>query len=88
MATSQAGLRDAVQVHVNGTDVNTLEQTPDRPVAGAPKSEWIDYVVALGADRAFLLGNTVHFDAARSEHVPGEAFSRTELTELADRLGG
>jgi hypothetical protein len=88
MTTSEAGLRDGVQVHVNGADVDTVAQIPDRPADDAPDSEWVDYVVALGADRAFLVGETEHYDADFGERVPGAALSRTELAELASRLGG
>jgi L-ascorbate metabolism protein UlaG (beta-lactamase superfamily) len=91
MSTSDSGLSDEVNTEVNPTmDVPDrgpqAAAIPDRPADGAPTGAWVDYVVALGADRTFVTGDTRHFDG---EGYAAEAgLRRSELIELADRLGG
>jgi hypothetical protein len=60
---------------------------PDRPADGATKAKWVDYCVALGADRTFLTSDTEHNDGTGTI-VTEPALTRDELIELADRLGG
>lgn len=79
------------------------EPLPNRPADGAPKAKWVDYVVALGADRDYVEGNTDHWDAEAalaldpddpaldffgSGYVTHSGLTVPELRDLADRLGG
>lgn len=78
-----------------------LPDLPARPADTAAKAVWVDYVVALGADRTFVSGDTEHFDPAA---VPDDlddgvlvdpgltvvepGLTVPQLRELATRLGG
>lgn len=67
---------------------------PDRPSDKAGTPAWVDYCVALGASREDLENETVHNQTGRdiSSVVLGQykspAYGKTELSDLADRLGG
>jgi hypothetical protein len=61
---------------------------PARPADGAAKTKWVDYVVALGADRAHVLGETAHHNADTGRPEQSRALGRDELIELAGGLGG
>jgi hypothetical protein len=63
---------------------------PDRPADGAAKAKWVDYCVALGADRTFLTEDTEHGGggADGNERITEPALTRDQLIELATRLGG
>src|SRR3954468_22954913 len=52
---------------------------PARPADGAAKAKWVDYCVALGADRTFLTSDTEHYDADANDVVTEPALSRDEL---------
>lgn len=62
-----------------------------RPAKGAGRDAWVDYCVALGADRHYLENDTVHIVDATpgnevvEDHAP---LSVSDLREYADRLGG
>jgi len=89
VSTEDSGIRDDVSAETNPAE----EQAPaDRPAArpadGAAKARWVDYVVHLGADRGFVLGETEHHNAETGESEQGRALTREQLAELADRLGG
>ena len=71
MASDGNGLADEAQVTLNDVPAGLPASVPDRPADSAPKAKWVDYVVALGADR----------DAASER-------TRSDLADLADRLGG
>lgn len=91
MTTSDNGMSDEIRVELNptGSEPDRGPQPnpiPDRPADGAPKLAWVDYVVALGADRTFVSEETVHSDGDRQVEEP--ALSRPQLIKLADRLGG
>lgn len=92
MRADSSGLTDEVFAELNPTGPEPdygpqPDPIPNRPADSADVDEWVDYVVALGGDRTFLAETTVHHDG------PDAAFSarplkRTELIEMADRLGG
>lgn len=91
MSTNDSGLRDDVSADLNpsGSRPDNGPQPapiPDRPAAGASKDVWVDYVVALGADRTFVTTDTEHFDGDGYAIEPG--LTRPQLIDLADRLGG
>ena len=54
MTTDESGITDEVQVSLNGPQVSAppAPAVPERPADNAPKAKWVDYVVALGADRS------------------------------------
>lgn len=89
MSTSDSGLRDDVEVAFNdmtedsytkraGAVMQQPEPIPDRPADGAPKAKWVDYVVALGADRDFVTGQSEH-------HDPGAEVTRTVRVPVSQR---
>ena len=91
------GLTDDVDADVNPTGGDTpageLPSVPARPSDGAPKAAWIDYAVALGADREALTGEREHWDEQGGDsenggYVPGRALTRNEIRDVADSLGG
>lgn len=90
MSTNDSGLRDQVVVELNPADPEPARDQPDpipaRPATGDSKSAWVDYVVALGADRTFVTADTEHFGGIDYGIEPG--FTRQQLIDLADRLGG
>lgn len=94
MSGDSAGLSDEVHAELNPADPlapqDQAPSVPARPADGAPKARWADYVVALGADRAFVSADTQHWegdkDTGRLVTLPG--LTRDELIDLADRLGG
>lgn len=91
VATSSAGLSDEVSAELNPTGPGPdygpqADSIPARPTDGASKEKWVDYAVALGADRTFLTEDTTH--AADTGPVTKPALTRAELIKLADRLGG
>lgn len=87
-----SGMTDSVNAALNDDDEpdrgEQPQAIPDRPADGAPKAKWVDYVVALGADRTFVTEDTEHHDAELGEAATEPGLSRDELIELADRLGG
>jgi hypothetical protein len=93
VSTDGSGIRDTAQAELNPPDdPGPAEEQPaalpDRPTDGAKKDKWVDYVVALGADRRAVTGNTEHWDDELGGHVATEALSREDLINLADALGG
>jgi hypothetical protein len=91
MSNDSSGLSDEVAAEVNPTGSEPdngvqADPIPDRPADGAAKDAWVDYVVALGADRTFVTETTEHFD--RDAYVLEPGLTRAQLAELADRLGG
>lgn len=63
----------------------------ERPADSAGKAAWVDYAVALGADRTYLEGDTEHtaYDqGGNPEYVTSPGLTKPELVELADRLEG
>lgn len=88
MTADSAGLTDEIFVEVNGIAHGQLAPLPDRPAGGAGEEVWIDYVVALGADREFVSGDTDHFDVAEGSVITEPGLTEPELIALADRLGG
>lgn len=92
-ATDASGMTDEVSAELNPAGPepdygSQPESVPERPADGASRAKWVDYVVALGADRAFVTSDTEHHDAATGRTVTEPALGRDELIELADRLGG
>lgn len=73
MSTDSAKVTDDVTVELNGDQVTSNLPALERPADGALKAKWVDYAVALGADRAW---------------VEGEDYTVADLRDLADRLGG
>lgn len=53
MASSDTQITDSITVQVS-----PATRVPDRPGKSAQKPKWVDYVVALGADRAAVGGLT------------------------------
>jgi len=92
MSHDSAGLTDEVFAELNpaGPEPDYGPQPdpiPARPSDGAGIEKWVDYVVALGADRTFVTETTVHrVDPIDAVEAP--ALKRAQLIELADRLGG
>jgi hypothetical protein len=104
MSTDGAGISDDVQAQTfsdaDADDMAAAEDAreateqppaiPDRPADGAAKAKWVDYCVALGADRTFLTEDTEHGGggADGNERITEPALTRDQLIELATRLGG
>lgn len=91
MSSDSSGLADEVISDLNPSDPEPdrgLQPAPipDRPADGAGKDAWVDYVVALGADRPFVTADTEHFDGEGYTTEP--SFTRAQLIQLADRLSG
>jgi len=87
-----SGLTDEVIAELNPTGPEPdygpqRDPIPARPADDDGEQDWVEYVVALGADRTFVTETTIHrVDALDAVESP--AFERAELIELADRLGG
>lgn len=102
MSSDSSGLRDEVHAALDNPDddpgfevfeaargnTDQAEPVPGRPADGAPKWKWVDYCVALGADRTFISENTEHYDDEHGGMVTESALARDDLIDLADRLGG
>jgi hypothetical protein len=77
------------QLQVVSTDTESL---PGEPAASATKGEWVDYCVALGADRHYLEHETVHLESDDDAQVTGqethEPFTIADLKDLAHDLRG
>jgi hypothetical protein len=92
MTVDSSGLTDEVAAELNPASPEPdngpqPDPIPKRPADGAAVDKWVEYVVALGADRTFVTEATCHQDGPNDyEVVP--ALKRAELIELADRLGG
>jgi hypothetical protein len=91
MSNDSSGLSDEVHAEINPTGPgpdNGPQPEPigDRPADGASTAAWVDYCVALGADRTFLTEETGHFDGGG--YARESKFGRGDLIALADRLGG
>jgi hypothetical protein len=75
------------------TETNRI---PDRPADNAPQATWVDYCVALGAQRGDLENDTTHYVSGTGIDAPPDpaptytspAYTTPELKDLADRLGG
>jgi hypothetical protein len=87
VSTDGNGLRDELTALLTGPGA-TASTVSTRPALDAPKAAWVDYCVALGADRAHLEGGTAHWSDTAGGHVEAEAPTKAGLIELADRLGG
>jgi hypothetical protein len=90
-ASDGAGLTDEVYAELNPTGPEPdygpqADPIPARPANSAGVAAWVDYVVALGADRDFVTSDTQHFRGG--EYATAPAFTRERLIALADRLGG
>lgn len=92
MATDENALTDEVVIELNGKLVGTVEMPPipDRPDDASDRDEWVEYVVALGADRNFVEAETAHWegDPDNGEYVLAPALETEQLKDLAKRLGG
>lgn len=93
MTSSDGGLRDSIQAELNPQDDETAGVgvegvTPARPADGAAKARWVDYVVALGADRAHVEGTSQYWSDEANDYVQAAGLTRDELVDLADRLSG
>ena len=91
--TDSAGLSDEVIAELNPPPEGPprpgqLDPLPERPADSASKAKWVDYVIALGADRGFVEGDTEHYDAIEEAMVTLPGLTRDELQDLADRLMG
>src|SRR5215218_5507023 len=89
VAVSLNGDNDPDQDHVD------LPRIGKRPADSAAKGEWVDYCVALGADRHYLENLTEHYDGTayvdgveQAVYEQHPALTKEELVDLADRLGG
>jgi hypothetical protein len=91
VSTDSGGISDDVIVELNpGPESPAVDQPPpisERPADSADESEWVDYVVALGAGRD-VAEDTHHWDATAGEYVTVPALNRDDLIALADRLSG
>lgn len=87
-AASPAHLTDEVQVHLNGVEVTNGATLPKRPAASASKAAWIDYAVALGADRAHITDGGSYIDSETEEVTEQGGLTKDAIVALADRLGG
>ena len=59
---------------------------PRRPADGAAKTDWVEYVVALGASRAFVEGESAHWTGVG--YAPATGLTVEELKALAAWIGG
>jgi hypothetical protein len=77
MPVENSGLSDEVSVELNPAEVSSAPAAtpplPSRPADSAPKSAWVDYVVALGADRG-VAEDTRHYDPRGTERLELEDF--------------
>lgn len=92
MSHDNAGLTDEVNTELNPTSPNPdygpqPDPLPDRPSDGASVEKWVEYVVALGADRTYLTETTTHQDGPNEYRIV-PPFKRADLIALADHLGG
>jgi hypothetical protein len=81
-AAVQAGLAHPSQGWVSANDLAAVAtdqppRLPKRPADSASKADWVDYVVALGADRDSVTGQSRHY-VGDAPQWPGE------LDELPD----
>lgn len=83
MPTDDGGLTDEVQVTLVRVGASLR-----RPAKSAHRAAWVDYLVALGADRGALEGDTRHWDDAAGAYVKAKKLTRRELMDLAARLSG
>ena len=92
MTADRNEIRDEVRAELNpadgGTPTEQPSALPDRPSDGASKAKWVDYVVAWGANRDHVLGESEHWDDERGAYVKAPVLTREQLIELADSLGG
>lgn len=78
----------AVEVkRFSNDEVLDIPEIPKRPSDTAAAADWVEYCVALGADKHYLTETTQHTVDSDSfeEHTP---LTRAELKELATNLGG
>lgn len=62
---------------------------PARPADDADDAAWVDYCVALGADREFLTCDTEHWTGDHHGHlVTLPPVTGLDLRALAENLGG
>lgn len=97
MTTDGAGLTDEVIPELNPPPAEVTDAEPGlhRPADSASKADWVEYVVALGADRAAVAGESEHWDPTAvasggtgGDYVRAPELTKAELVELADRLNG
>jgi hypothetical protein len=91
MMPDSSGLSDEVITALN-TEPDEATGRPSgipvRPAGNADRGTWIEYVVALGADRAYVSGSTEHYSSETGQVDTHPGLGRGELIQLADRLGG
>lgn len=63
------------------------DSIPTKPKGNADRAEWVDYCVALGADRHYLNHATRHAVGSEQVEVHGQA-DIDDLQSLAASLGG
>jgi hypothetical protein len=83
VTTDESGITDEVKVELNpkdepaaSTEARLAQQEPSlpsRPADSASKSAWVDYVVALGADRS-VAEDLRYYDARGRERLEVEDF--------------
>lgn len=98
MAVDRNEMSDELAVELSDENGPKQMTVGDRPSASAPKDDWLNYVVALGASREYLTNTTHHYSLGANsseENESGEpgyiedpVFTKEELMELADRLTG
>jgi hypothetical protein len=86
--TDENQMSDSVRVELNGRAIGDPDPLPDKPDDTSDRDEWVDYVVALGADRNFVENETEHWDSRTEAYVTEPALETEQLKALAERLGG
>jgi len=81
-------LGEALAAALNGPRTPQTPQLPGRPDNDAPRKDWVEYVVALGADRTYVTGTTRHYSSEAGRHLAEPGLTREQLIPLANRLGG
>lgn len=82
-------LDDPIEVAAEARGDVYIEPIPSRPSDSADKDKWVEYCVALGAEERYLTEATTHVvDTDAREAVEIRAFTKDEMIDLANRLGG
>lgn len=93
MAEDKTSLTDEFVVEMNPIEGESekrspqLPAIPERPDEDADRSEWVGYVVSLGADETFVNEETTHTSEKHGGRVTVPSLDKATLIKLADHLG-
>lgn len=94
LETSPVRLTDELLVELNPEPVagpdHEYDALPARPDDDADREDWLEYAVALGADRTFLDETTQHYigEVDNGHYVEVPSLDVDMLKMIADGLGG